>query len=223
MSNDFYVVVSAHPSDFEGTLQAHGWFTDNEEADDYAECNGGRAIRCSSPAEWIEVCRHPVYGLLVFGRADSMAELEDNIYYRIKSCGGDPLSDGGRMVRVQSWHDLSDVTAQPRQEAEPEQDGSYARGWNDVAGIVCHGSADFDPDRYLQGVTEAIAEYRSKEEERSKVMTAHQSDMQSIIQAVERIKAAGIKIVAQAGAVDFDNGQGIKRVNGPEIFADCPF
>ena len=110
-----------------------------------------------------------------------------------------------------------------REEETPEYDASFAKGWNDFANIVSWARDGFDPNRYLQGVTEAIAEYGRKEWERAVVMEENRPDLDAICQAVERIKAAGIKIVAKSNSIDFDNGQGIRRVNGPDLFDDCPF
>jgi hypothetical protein len=107
--------------------------------------------------------------------------------------------------------------------ASSGHDPSFVSGWNAVANITCNEPEGFDPDMYLRGVTEAIAELRRRHAKRAEVKAAHEDDIRAMSEAWVRLTAAGIKVESGWSRLDFKQDQGIPRVIGPEIDSGIPF
>ena len=106
---------------------------------------------------------------------------------------------------------------------EDTPDASFISGWNSIAGIVRYKAQGFDPIRYLQGVTEAIDEYRQKEAEQAQMRAAHQADIQAVSEAWTRLQSAGISLTTYGGGLHFEQEQKIRHLTGPELDNGLPF
>jgi hypothetical protein len=143
------------------------------------------------------------------------------IYDCVSSETRDELESSMNILRGVS--DNLSATAEAVIDEKPKHDFSFARGWNDVVSADRAEWKDFDAEMYLRGVTEAVAAIQRNKDEIKASLATNEADIQSVMDALKRLKESGIVLEDSHWGIAFKKKQRIEKLPCVPCGDELPF